>query len=342
MKNKIFIITDYKGQFGSKWDSDPYRSGFQLSLLVDMFEDSGYKTCIINFSEAANGNQIKKNDYVIYTSTEDTNYQYKDFIDDVIYYLNEKGVKLIPGYEFLKATNNKVSMELLRKLIFPNSENLESNVYGALEEYEEKSPRKSLVFKKPKGAMSRGVYLSKNSSDRNKIISNVSRSKNYKQEIKDYFRAYKHDRYILESRYRSKFVVQSFVKELACDYKILIFGSKYFIFSRPVRENDFRASGSGFEKYLFGSKCSVPDGIFKYSESIFNNANVPNLSLDIAFDGKKFYLLEFQALNFGTVGFTKSDVYFENQNGNWQSCMKNMSIESIYVDSIVSFIDKVK
>ena len=270
MNNKIFIITDYKGLFGSKWNSSPYRSGLKIHLLINKLKKYGYEVCALNFSEAANNDNIQKDDYAIYTSTEDNNYKYKDFIEDVIFFLEKKDVKVIPRYDYLKATNNKVSMELLRKIIFPQYEHLEANVYGALEECEFKNLDNPLVFKKPKGAMSRGVFLSRNENESRKIVANISRTKNFKEELKDYLRAYKHKNYTRDSIYRNKFISQSFIENLTNDYKVLVYGSKYFIFSRPVRENDFRASGSGYQNYLFGSKCIIPDGIFEYSESIFN------------------------------------------------------------------------
>ena len=49
----------------------------------------------------------------------------------------------------------------------------------------------------------------------------------------------------------------------------------------------------GVNKYKYGSDCKYPNGIFDYAKSIFDSFDVPNLSVDIAYDGKNFYLLEF-------------------------------------------------
>ena len=38
---KVFAITDYKGHFGSKWLSSPYRSGYDQQKLQDYFIDYG-------------------------------------------------------------------------------------------------------------------------------------------------------------------------------------------------------------------------------------------------------------------------------------------------------------
>ena len=39
----------------------------------------------------------------------------------------------------------------------------------------------------------------------------------------------------------------------------------------------------------------MPKEVLNYAEKIYNDLNVPNLSLDIAFDGNECYLFEFQA-----------------------------------------------
>ena len=70
--------------------------------------------------------------------------------------------------------------------------------------------------------------------------------------------------------------------------------------------------------------------------------NTPNLSLDIAYDGKDFHLLEFQGIYFGTVGLIKSDVYFKNINNNWISFNNDSTIESIYAESIISYIKRLE
>jgi len=67
---------------------------------------------------------------------------------------------------------------------------------------------------------------------------------------------------------------------------------------------------------------------------------VPNLSLDTAYINNKFYLLEFQAIYFGTVGHWKSNCYFKKSDNEWIKVDEKLDLEKVYVDSIVSFIRK--
>ena len=51
---------------------------------------------------------------MLYTSSEDPDYFYKSYIEDIVYGLKNIGAKLIPPYKYLRTNNNKVLMEILR------------------------------------------------------------------------------------------------------------------------------------------------------------------------------------------------------------------------------------
>ena len=162
----------------------------------------------------------------------------------------------------------------------------------------------------------------------------------FKEDIKERLREFKHKNYIPVSRYRNKFVTQNFIPNLTNDWKILIYLDKYYIFERPVRANDFRASGSGKEQYLFGDKANIPDGIFDYAKSIYDKLDAPMLSIDIAYANKQFYTLEFQFTGFGTAGQQLSENYFSLQNSNWKSIYEKLELEQVFVNSIIGFLNK--
>ena len=66
--------------------------------------------------------------------------------------------------------------------------------------------------------------------------------------------------------------------------------------------------------------------------------NVPNISLDIGFDGKQFHTLEFQFLYFGTTTLEKSPFYFEKNGNSWDIVDKSLCLEEVYVESIVHYL----
>ena len=337
MNNKIIILTDYKNNFGSKWNAKPYRSGLQKELLTQYFKQYSYNATFKAFSNIAINYSDYKNVPVLYTSSEDIEFKYKSYIEDIIYALELGGANVIPNYKFLKANNNKVFMELLKKNVFSDDiNNLRTQVCGVFEDIDLKKLIYPLVLKKATGAKGRGVFLAKNEKEFIKIAKQISRSHNYKKDIKDFIRQKRHSGYKKESLYRNKFIIQQFIPGLKSDYKILIFGNRYFIVERIVKKNDFRGSGSN--NYIFGSEVNLPLGILKFAKKIFNQAKVPQLSIDIAFDGKQFFLLEFQALFFGTSGIAKSDMFYELNNEKHNAVKKTLSLEKIYADSIVKYL----
>lgn len=341
MKNKIYVLTDYKDHFGSKWNATPYRSGFDLKYLEMYFDQNDIKLEFLSISESQNLKDIEGNIF-LYTSSEDQGYYYKSFIEDIILYLEMNGGIVLPSFKYLRANNNKAFMELIRRgFEFEGIRSLSSFAFGTLEELKRLKLLLSypIVLKKSSGAMSTGVFLAKNEKELFKKVKKLSKAGLYRSRIKDYLRKYKHRGYVPDSPHRSKFVVQEFIPGLDSDYKVLIFGKRYFIFERPTRKNDFRASGSGNQNYIYGSKVECPSGMLDFAQEVYESMDVPQLSIDIAFDGKQFYLIEYQALYFGTVGVVKSDGFYIIHENEWIFQSKKIDLEKIYVDSVLQYIN---
>lgn len=339
---RIFLLTDYLGRFGSKYDASPYRSGMDKDQLRRYFAEKGYEAVFTPFTAVDYRGELMADCAVLYTSQEDPGYLYKSYIEDIVLSLELAGTRLIPSYEYLRANNNKVFMELLRKKLGHMwNDRVTSWVFGTYEEMVRAISdfQYPIVIKVASGAMSKGVFLAKNRDALVRKVKAISMSRNYLRDARDYLRAVRHNGYRRESLFRNKFVLQQFVPNLANDWKILIFGDKYFILTRHVRKNDFRASGSHFN-YLPGSKAIVPEGIFDFAEKVFKSMNVPYLSIDVGFDGKTFYLFEFQALYFGTSTYNMSDVYFRRNGGVWSQYPNNNPLEQVFVESVSQYLTK--
>ncbi len=340
---KIIALTDYKGFFGSKYNSTPYRSGMDKTLLSKFFEQKHYQLQFVKLSEAGDLS-VLDDAAVIYTSSEDVGLHYKNYIEDIIFALSLRGANVIPTFPYLKANNNKVLMELLRAGI-PEQKivGLSSWCYGSLEELQLniKNFTFPVVLKKSSGSMGKGVFLAKTADELIKVAKKISFTPHIKEDIRDFFRSIKHKGYSKESRYRNKFIVQKFIPNLQNDWKVYVFGEKYFVFYRPIfKHRIFKASGGGYKNYFYGNNAKIPNGLLDYAKSLFSLFSVPNASFDIAFDKKDFYLIEYQFVYFGTAGILYSDEYFIQENGEWVAIPNTLSQEECYVDSIVSFLEK--
>jgi hypothetical protein len=343
---KIICITDYKNRFGSKWNSKPYESGFDKTYLSKLFESLEYDLTFIPASSVDFFNPSWKNQIVLYTSSEEYGYYYKNYIEDIIYGLQEAGAILLPGFPFLKANNNKVFMEILRQIRLPaDLRTINASFFGTYEELDQAIISGKIeypsVIKKAAGAMSRGVFLANNENELRKKAKIISRTRNVKVALKEFGRRYKHKGYMSSSNHQGKFIIQPFVPGLKNDWKVLVYGEKYFILKRNVKENDFRASGSGYN-YTSGSQAGFPVNMLDFIRDFYLCLNVPNLSIDFAYDGKNGYIFEFQALYFGTSTQYKSKDFYEYDDGNWKLKKNNYDIEEVYVQSIVEFLNRNK
>lgn len=340
---KIIALTDYKNRFGSKHFDMPYRSGMDKSILKHHFEKYNYKIEFLKFTELLQMNDFDKDTYYLYTSSEDYNYYYKSFIEDVVLFLQEIGCKVIPDYKYLRANNNKVFMELMRLATKDEALlSIRSSVYGTKEEalYHSSNLKFPVVIKKAQGASGKGVYKADNINEYVQVINKVSSTKNFIKDFKEILRMIIHDGYVKESKNRAKFIVQNMIEGLKNDWKVYFFGDKLYVFYRPIlKHRGFRASGGGYNNYFYGDKANIAPGLFNFVESVMRYFNVPHASLDIAFDGKFFHLIEIQFIYFGTAGIPYSEGYFSKINNEWTFINSKLSIEEVYVQSIVRYIE---
>lgn len=338
MKN-IYLLTDSFNRFGSKFLTEIRADGMDKSLLVDLFREAGYNCVFKKYSDIDFRSNDYRNEYFLYTSSEDLGGFYKSYVEDIVYALQMCGAIVIPEFKFLKSHHNKVFMEILRDLSNNDTiKNINSKHFGTWEELKNNMPanESKFVIKSAFGAGSKAVMLANNKAEliqKSKIISKV---KNYfLDDLRDILRTLKFKKYQVTSTHRNKFIYQNFVSNLTHDWKILIFENKYYIVRRNNRKNDFRASGSGNLIYT----KDFPNGIFDFAKEIFQSLSVPFVSLDIAYDGNEFYLIEFQCVSFGTFTIERSDFYVTYKDNYWVIINDKSVLEKEFVNSVVKYIE---
>lgn len=333
----IYLVTDYKGKFGSKYTAVPYRSGFDKDLLVALFKSKGIEPVFINPSCTTFEGINYKDSVVLYTSQEDNGLFYKSFLEDFLYALTIEGAKIIPPFSLLKSHENKVFFEMLRTINGKSQLNsIKSRWFGTYEEFcsVAASLTYPIVIKSFQGSMSKKVYLAQTETEALKKARKVSKTWNLYLKYWDFIRSKRHKGYIKESFNRKKFIIQEFIPGLKSDFKVLIYGSKYYVINRLNKPGDFRASGQGNLSYI----RTLPEGLLDFAETCFNQYNTPQASLDIAFDGIKYYLLEGQFVYFGTYTIEFSNYYFVREVDQWSCIEKKSVLEEVYVDSILEFL----
>ena len=335
--DKIVALCDYKGNFGSKYYSQPYRSGMDKGILKSVFSSYGYQLEFCKFAEIYKLQDIQQS-AVIYTGQEDPGFHYRSYIEDCILGLEMQGAQVLPPYQFLRAYNNKVFMEMLRKQLLPEKYQLWSRAYGCREELMSQVNEMDfpVVVKTSAGAGSKGVFIAKNTEELTKISGRVSRTRNYKEELWDIGRKLKHSGYRPTSRHRLKFIVQEYVPGLCNDWKVLVYHDRFYVLRRNNRPHDFRASGSG----LFSFDREVNPSLLDTASDLFARIGLPMISLDLAISGGRVFLIEMQFVAFGTSTLEKSPYYYQRYNQSWEQVFRKSVLEKEYARSISEYLKK--
>lgn len=316
-----------------------------------------YKVQIIDFSIIANNYSIIPQHAVLfYTASYSENYQ--QYIKDVIldFSVTRPDVVLLPNLQQLFSFENKGYQELVKRRL--NIENVKGKYYGDIDDYlnDKQKTTAPFVYKTLNGAMSSGVVLIKSieqllALDRqykkksfiekikylkreraktdpsNSDVLNLKPNLNYSRvNFKEFFSK------------RNPFIIQNFVPNLECDYKVLVFGLKYYVLKRAIRENDFRASGSGKFQWV-----KPPTEILDYAHEIQSKLNAPFISLDLGIDSlKKVHLFEFQGIGFGPLTLINSISFFCKTENNWDEKQLESNLEFEYANAIHYHIQKAK
>ena len=310
----IYLLTLPNGSFGSagqswsKLDLDKIKAELNFPVIIKTILD------IENLN-------INEEDVIIYTSS--PNASIRKYLIDKLYYLQKTNV-LIPSYELLMAHENKGFQEVMKRT--KKFGNLKGHYFFELEDQKLAFPK---VLKTIEGAGSSGVFLVKKEKDVNTLEKKffthgfkrklISTQRQFKLKSSEY-KIYKYNK-----RKFTLFVEQDFIPQLEHDFKVLVFGDRYYVLKRSVRKNDFRASGSG--KFDF---VEAPSEVLEFAKGIVEILKAPYLSLDIAQSKEGCHLIEFQATNFGPYTLLNAPTRYIYKSSNWFKENNDKNLEANY------------
>ncbi|MGP4789272.1 ATP-grasp domain-containing protein [Psychrobacter sp. 1Y11] len=312
----IYLLTMPDGTFGSAGQSWKRLDLNRLKLNLD-FEVK------VDTIDNINNLTFKNNDILIYTSSE--NEVIRVFLKNTLFYVKDKA-RLIPSYDLLMAHEDKGFQEILR--LKENFGNLKGNYIFDIDKSSLDSPK---VLKTSQGAGSSGVFLVKNLKELAKIKSDFFTNDLKRQLVKlqRKIKLNSSDYQIYKYRYKkfSLFVEQEFIPNLKHDFKVLVFGDRYFVLKRSIRKDDFRASGSGNFEFV-----EPPQEVLDFAKEIALVLDNPYLSLDIAQSDTGCHLIEFQGTNFGPYTLLNAPYRYVFQDDNWveESNCKDLEVNYAY------------
>lgn len=327
---QLLILLDYRSHLYSAIRARG--ASMEVEEIKTGFEELGYSVLIQHYSDINFSDSDFRGTFVLYQSSEDPSLLYKEYIEDVLLGLQAQGAILIPGFEKFRAHHNKVFMEILRKTIPVSGAEFFSQCFGTYEDYQRsfKPPWYPIVFKLSSGSKSQNVLLARNKNEADACARKLSATPSLYNLWMTIYNWFDRKGFTPRSDHRRKFVVQQYVPNLSGDYKIVIYGEKYFVLFRENRENDFRASGSG--RLSFPKE--VPLGVLDFAHQTFFAFDVPYASLDIGFDGKNCYLFEFQFVMFGQYAVERSGWFFTKNKNGWARRDEKTSAENELVSAV--------
>jgi glutathione synthase/RimK-type ligase-like ATP-grasp enzyme len=348
---RLFILTDERSEFLiSKADFKNFTS-MNIEKIKEYFSSQDYNVTVCKFSNF-DLNDNYEGVYFLYQTSEAPGSFYKRYIEDLIYFLEKHGAIVIPTHELLKAHHDKIFMEMMRSKFADNSlKTIRSEFFGSWLDarcYDSGFP---VVIKQSSNSGGVGVYLAQNRNEFNKYIKKAGGiliSPTLKDFYVDYFKDTVKNiiKYFYPERAEyvkynttpvsTSILVQTFINGLNGDYKVLIFGGKYYTMYRKNRENDFRASGSGM---FYEVPEEEHERLLDFAHKITLEINFPIFGLDIGFDGKEYHLFEFQMIHLGTSAIHRSKFWHEFQDGKWVRFEGESDLEVEFSRSIISYIN---
>lgn len=354
MNKTIYILTDYRGLY--RQGVSRYR-GIDLDVFCGVLNNAGFQTIRVNYSDINRPSVPRiKDSYVFYTSSE--SHEYQDYIKAIIYDLSKYNT-LIPGYDMLMCHEDKCYQELFKnKVGFSDLRSIILGGYKELIQFEATGGlhdiKYPVVVKKYRGAGSISVKKAENYNELLRIIKSINRNAEYLiYHAKKVYKKMKRNldtEYDLDDMYLGRFIIQEYVPDLLNDWKVLVFGDKFYALYRGVRDNDFRASGSGKFKFERPS-----DDILNAANDIYRLFRVPFLSLDLCQDTDgKIHLIEFQGLHFGPYTLVASSGYYKksiiedsfctdnesNAGSCWHYIEGKSNLSEEYANAVIKYLDK--
>lgn len=338
MKNKeLLLILDSEGKYRQKIDQ---YEGIDLNIFKNELKKLGYKVEVTNYFDVANNIDKIKNKQIIYTSHQQLDY--KKYIEDILNCLKDDNL-IIPGFSSVIGHENKGYQELQRKML--GLDELKSYVISDTNDLKKVDITFPIVVKRPNSCSSRGVFLAHDIDELNSILKRNFIKKDftyYKLLLKRLIKKILNkstfnwtDGKIKDYRY-TRFILQEFIPNLDGDYKILVYGDKYYGLKRGIRKGSFTASGSGIHDY----HQEIPKEVLSFAKKCFSKLNIPFAGFDIAIDqNKKCYLIEYQSIHIGPVTLIHSEKYYTHDNNKWNRHDEKSILEEEYARAIHWYLE---
>lgn len=343
MKLSRFVILTgnrcFFGQTRKPWVS------MNVDRLVEVFQAHGWTPEVFPFHTVANGKITLHDALILYTFSQKPNR--KQYIGDVVRFLDDGTNVLIPRYDLLQCHENKGYQELYKKRLGIFS--LHAFYFSSLEEIRDYPISYPVVLKSVDTSNGRGVFLVKNQKELEKRVRglvhqnvwtrlDLFRRKYFRlpkkyPEYPEYSNRKDYEQYRDYILNEKNFILQAYVPGLDSDYRVVGMYGKYFVIQRFAFKHDFRASGTKRHDYA----PSFDPQLLDFAHAIFQKFDTPFLAMDIGVRNGEFCLFEFQALHFGINSIIRTPGFYQRVNSAWQFVSAKSTIETELAEALIRY-----
>ena len=105
-----------------------------------------------------------------------------------------------------------------------------------------------------------------------------------------------------------------------------------------IAEKRIQSQWRGYDNYSYGLEAQAPEGMLDFGWKIFRALDIPCVSMDVARDGRRFYLLESVCL-FWHAGILRKYQGFSSRGVKWDGRHPNEGIiEKTYAYGITWYL----
>ena len=85
---------------------------------------------------------------------------------------------------------------------------------------------------------------------------------------------------------------------------------------------------------------TLEKNVLDFAKGAYEQLDSPLLSIDIAYDGKKCHMIEFQCLNFGPYTLQFSNAYYHYVSGTWEKVVTKSVLEEEMATAYIRYVRK--
>ena len=346
MKKKELIILTARDRFFGQ-TRKPWTS-LDVNKIAKELNNKGFGVEMYDFHEVVNEDLNLEHKIILYAFSQKENY--RQYIKDIMFHLSKKN-EIIPSYDLLMCHENKGYQEIYNKETGLNS--LWGLYFTSAEELDFQAFAYPVVLKTTSGSNGKGVFLIQDALQMKNVTRRLQKRIGMGKKLDLLRRKYARHKtfpeypefsdeqdYIEYKEYikaEENFVIQEFVPDLKYDHRVLIACDRYYVMKREIKDGDFRASGS--KMFVFNVEPDTE--LLEFSRSVYEKFDSPFLSIDVLFDGKNYFLAEYQALHFGMAVQAQSKGFFKrNEAGEWIFKKEKPNLEKVFAKTLLCYLNE--